>query len=61
MTTLKNHPQSETKDLYRHITDQITEALSQSTDWVMPWHQKGLRLLQNILTKIPIQAPVFYH
>ncbi len=41
----------EIKDLYQQITDQIIEALSQSTDWVMPWHQKGLRLPQNVLTQ----------
>ena len=40
-----------TKDLYQQITDQIIEALSQSTNWVMPWHQKGLRLPQNVLTQ----------
>jgi|GEM_PF-4359161 antirestriction protein ArdC len=40
----------ETKDLYQHITDQIIEALSQTKDWIMPWHQKRLRLPQNVLT-----------
>lgn len=49
--TFKKQTQVETKDLYQQITDQIIEALSQSTDWVMPWHQKGLRLPQNVLTQ----------
>ena len=53
MTPFKKQLQVETKDLYRHITDQIIEALSQSTDWVMPWHQKGLKLPQNALTQNP--------
>ena len=39
------------KDLYQDVTDQIIEALNQSTDWVMPWHQKGLELPQNVLTR----------
>ena len=53
MTSFKKQPQVETKDLYQQITDQIIEALSQSTDWVMPWHQRGLKLPQNVLTQNP--------
>ena len=53
MTSFKKQPQIESKDIYQQITDQIIEALSQSTDWVMPWHQKRLRLPQNALTQNP--------
>ena len=51
MTSFQKKPQVETQDLYQKITNQIIEALSQSTDWVMPWHQKALRLPQNALTQ----------
>lgn len=53
MTIFKKQPQGETKDLYQQITDQIIEALSQSTDWVMPWHQKELKFSRNVLTQNP--------
>jgi antirestriction protein ArdC len=51
MTPFKNQTPVETKDLYQQVTDQIIEALSQSTNWIMPWHQKGLKLPQNVLTQ----------
>ena len=41
----------ETKDFYQQITDQIIAAMSQSTDWVMPWHGKTTGIPKNVATK----------
>ncbi len=52
MNTAKTVKQDvETKDLYQQITDQIVESMSQSTDWVMPWHGKANGLPKNVATQ----------
>ena len=39
------------KDLYQQITDQIIAAMSQSTDWVMPWHNNSIGTPKNVATQ----------
>ena len=40
-----------TQDLYQQITNQIIEALDQTTPWALPWHQKSLTLPRNVVSQ----------
>lgn len=47
---MTNTKASETKNLYQQITDQIIQALEQSSNWVMPWHGHKVGLPKNVAT-----------
>lgn len=47
---MTNTKASETKNLYQQITDQIIQALEQSSNWVMPWHGHKTGLPKNVVT-----------
>lgn len=47
---MTNTNASETKNLYQQITDQIIQALKQSSNWVMPWHGHKAGLPKNVAT-----------
>ncbi len=40
-----------TQYLYQQITNQIIEALDQTTPWALPWHQKSLTLPRNVVSQ----------